>query len=325
MSSNQFTWLITGAAGFIGSNLVEALLRLNQKVVGIDNFLTGYRHNIEEVLSSVGSDLKSNFTFYEADIRSLEDCHKAVAGVDYVLHHAALGSVPESIKSPDAVNVSGFVNMLLAARDAGVKRFVYASSSSVYGDLKTLPAIEDKTGNLLSPYAVSKYTNELYAKVFADCYGLQTVGLRYFNVFGSRQDPKGAYAAVIPLWIEALLSGRQAFINGDGENTRDFCYIEDVVQANVLSALTKNNQTINQVYNIAVGEQTSLNQLFNIIREGLNLSFDIKPAYRAFREGDIKHSLADIEKAKTFLGYRPNYHVKEGLELALKWYVDFLK
>ena len=311
--AKQFTWLITGVAGFIGSNLAETLLKLNQKVIGIDNFATGYQRNIDGLA----------IEFHEADIRSYEDCEKVMPGVDYVLHQAALGSVPRSIKHPlatNAANVTGFLHVMLAAKEHGIKRIVYASSSSVYGDSNKLPKVEEHIGKPLSPYAVSKYTNELYAQAFANCYGLETIGLRYFNVFGKRQDPNGAYAAVIPLWVKALLTGEEACINGDGETTRDFCYIDNVVQANILAAITDNPAAVNQAYNIAVGEQTSLNDLFAMIREGLKVSINIKPKYRDFRAGDVRHSLANISKAKQLLDYEPTYKVKEGLSLALSWY-----
>ncbi|MBN1684179.1 MAG: SDR family oxidoreductase [Gammaproteobacteria bacterium] len=327
LKNHQYTWLITGIAGFIGSNLMEALLSLNQKVMGLDNFATGYQYNIDDVLTSIDSKFKKNFTFYEGDIRSMDDCKKAVKGVDYVLHQAALGSVPRSIKTPELtheVNVTGFLNMLIASRDAKVKRFVYASSSSVYGDSPKLPKVESDIGNPLSPYAVTKYTNELYAHVFDSCYGAEAIGLRYFNVFGKRQDPKGAYAAVIPLWFSALLKEAPVYINGDGETSRDFCYIDNVVFANLLAALTTNQQAIHQVYNIACGEKTTLNKLFAIIRKTLNLPDSIQPQYRDFRAGDVRHSLANIHKAKELLQYSPLYYIKEGLNIAKDWYVRFL-
>ncbi|NRA73967.1 MAG: SDR family oxidoreductase [Rickettsiales bacterium] len=323
LKANQFTWLITGVAGFIGSHLMEALLKLNQKVIGVDNFSTGYRHNIDDVLESISDQYKNNFTFYEGDICSLEDCLKVIQGVDYVLHQAALGSVPRSIKDPIAanrVNVSGFINILTAAKDNRVKRFVYASSSSVYGDSKILAKVEEQIGNQLSPYAVSKYSNELYAKVFSKCYNIEIMGLRYFNVFGARQDPKGAYAAVIPLWFNAMLNNEKAYINGDGKTTRDFCYVEDVVQANLLAALTNNSEAINQIYNIAVGEQITLTELFNKIRDVLHMPESCRPYYREFREGDIRHSLADISKARAKLKYLPEYDLEKGLRIVANWY-----
>jgi len=323
---HQYTWLITGVAGFIGSNLLEALLKLNQKVVGLDNFSTGFERNLETVLSLVSSSQQSNFTFLKGDIRDMEACKKALEGVDFVLHEAALGSVPRSIKTPeltDAVNVLGFVNMLKASVDEGVKRFVYASSSSVYGDSKTLPKVEANIGHQLSPYAVSKYTNELYAGVFAKSYGLETIGLRYFNVFGPRQDPNGAYAAVMPLWFKAFLKGERPCIYGDGGTSRDFCFVQNVVQANILSAMTQNEEAVNQVYNVAVSDRTTLNELFYLIRDTLGVE-NIEPDYRPFRAGDIRHSLADISKAKAFLGFEPQYTVKEGLILAKQYYQDLV-
>jgi UDP-N-acetylglucosamine 4-epimerase len=323
---HQFTWLITGVAGFIGSNLMESLLKLNQKVVGLDNFSTGYKHNIDAVLKILSPEQVSNFIFYEADICSAVDCNKAMQGVDYVLHQAALGSVPRSIKDPIATNVAnvdGFINILTAAKDNKVKRFVYASSSSVYGDSKALPKVEENIGNQLSPYAVSKYSNELYAKVFSRCYNIETIGLRYFNVFGARQDPNGAYAAVIPLWFKAMLNQDDLYINGDGETTRDFCFIENVIQANLLAALTNSNEAINEAYNIAVGEQITLNGLFKAIASILNISENYKPKYREFRSGDVRYSLADIENAKSKLNYIPEYNVAAGLLLAANWYISF--
>jgi UDP-N-acetylglucosamine 4-epimerase len=322
------TWLVTGCAGFIGSNLVEALLRLGQRVVGLDNFATGHRHNLEQVKAAVGAEAWADFRFIEGDIRSLETCREACEGVDRVLHQAALGSVPRSIDDPITshdVNVTGFLNMLVAARDAGVKRFVYAASSAAYGDYPGLPKIEHTIGRPLSPYGAGKHMNELYADVFGRCYGLATMGLRYFNVFGPRQDPEGAYAAVIPKWIASLLRGETVFINGDGETSRDFCYIDNVVQVNLLAATVEKEEALNQVYNVAVGDQTTLNQLFRSItqllaREGLPVE-GVKPTYRDFRAGDVRHSLADIEKARTLLGYAPTLRAHEGLERAIAWYV----
>lgn len=323
---HQFTWLVTGVAGFIGSNLMETLLKLNQKVVGMDNFATGYKYNIDEVLQKVSLQQAKNFMFFESDICYFQDCEQAMKKIDYVLHQAALGSVPRSIEDPvktNAVNIDGFINILLAAKNKKVKRFIYASSSSVYGDSQALPKIEENIGNQLSPYAVSKYANELYANAFSRCYDIETIGLRYFNVFGSRQDPNGSYAAVIPLWFKAMLRGECAYINGDGETTRDFCYVENVVQANLLAALTDNVDVINTIYNIAVGKSITLNNLFEIIRSNLNISEDFKPRYGKFRAGDIRHSLADISKAKIKLNYEPKYDVKSGLFLATDWYVNF--
>ena len=322
------TWLVTGCAGFIGSNLLEALLKLGQRVVGLDNFATGHRHNLEQVRQAVGAEVWANFRFIEGDIRSLETCREACAGAERVLHQAALGSVPRSIDDPitsHEVNVSGFLNMLVAARDAGVKRFVYAASSAAYGDYPGLPKIEDTIGRPLSPYGAGKYMNELYADVFGRCYGLETMGLRYFNVFGPRQDPEGAYAAVIPKWIAALLRNDTVFINGDGETSRDFCYIENVVQANLLAAMVEKPEALHQVYNVAVGDQTTLNQLFRSITqllatEGIAVE-GVKPTYRDFRQGDVRHSLADIGKARSLLGYVPTCRAHEGLERAIAWYV----
>ncbi len=320
---HQHTWLITGVAGFIGSNLLETLLKLNQKVVGLDNFATGFKKNLEEVLEKVTPEQRDNFLFYQGDICVLSDCAKAMKGVDLVLHQAALGSVPRSIKTPEithATNVTGFLNSLMVAKDAGVKRFVYASSSSVYGDHPDLPKQEDKIGNPLSPYAVSKYTNELYAKAFSTCYGIETIGLRYFNVFGPRQNPAGPYAAVIPLWISALLKNEPVNINGDGETSRDFCYVENAVQGNLLAAMTQNKAAVNTVYNIAVGQQNTLKTLYSLLVENLNLSTQQELLYKNFRSGDIRHSLADVDKAKKLLGYHPAYSLQSGLKEMMEWY-----
>jgi UDP-N-acetylglucosamine 4-epimerase len=320
------TWLVTGVAGFIGSNLLEALLRLNQRVVGLDNFSTGYQHNLDEVQSLVSAEQWSRFNFINGDIRNLGDCQKACAGVDYVLHEAALGSVPRSIENPIATNetnISGFLNMLVSARDAGVRRFVYAASSSTYGDHPDLPKVEEKIGKPLSPYAVTKYVNELYADVFNRTYGLESIGLRYFNVFGPRQDPNGSYAAVIPRWIGAMIKGEDIYINGDGETSRDFCYIQNVVQINILAACTQNAEAINQVYNVAVGERTSLNQLFEIISDGLlnsGLTYAGKLTHKDFRAGDVRHSLANILKAEESLFYKPEFRVKGSILHVVKWY-----
>lgn len=324
---HKYTWLITGVAGFIGSHLLESLLKLNQRVIGLDNFSTGYKHNLESVLKTVSPEAAKDFTFYEGTICSSEDCEKVMSGVDYVLHQAALGSVPRSIEDPittNEVNISGFIKILRAARDQKVRRFVYASSSAVYGDSKTLPKLETTIGNQLSPYAVSKYANELYAEVFSRCYGIEAIGLRYFNVFGARQDPNGAYAAVIPLWFKTLLNGDTAYINGDGETTRDFCYVENVVQANLLAALTNNPEAVNTAYNIAVGEQISLNELFKSIGAILKISEgSYKLEHRGLRLGDVRHSLADISKANRLLKYIPVYGVQDGLQLAANWYKHF--
>lgn len=324
------TWLITGVAGFIGSNLLETLLKLNQNVVGLDNFATGHQHNLDEVQSLVKSEQWANFKFYEGDIRNFADCQKACAGVDYVLHEAALGSVPRSIADPittNAANITGFLNMLTAARDAEVKSFTYAASSSTYGDHPALPKVEENIGKPLSPYAVTKYVNELYAEVFARTYGFKTIGLRYFNVFGKRQDPNGAYAAVIPKWTAAMIAGDDVFINGDGETSRDFCFIENTVQANILAATTQNDEAKNQVYNVAVGDRTTLNDLFNAIKEALNENGAIytkEPVYRDFRIGDVRHSQASVKKIEKLLGYKANYHIDEGIDFAMSWYVKSL-
>lgn len=322
------TWLITGVAGFIGSNLLEALLKSGKKVVGLDNFLTGRLQNLDEIRTLVREEQWENFRFIEGDICNLEVCHQACKGVDYVLHQAALGSVPRSIENPIAthlVNSDGFLNMITAARDARVKRFVYASSSSVYGDNLELPKIEEKVGMPLSPYAVTKYTNELYADVFARCYQLEVIGLRYFNVFGARQDPDGAYAAVIPKWIRAMIRGDIVNVNGDGSTSRDFCYIENVIQANLLAAIVQTPGAINQVYNIASGGRISLNELFECLREKLAPCFPhlkkIKPIYGEFRPGDIQHSLADISKSKILLGYQPSHDIYAGLTDSVDWYI----
>ena len=324
------TWLVSGVAGFIGSNLLETLLRLNQKVVGLDNFATGRQHNLDEVQGLVTPEQWANFKFYEGDIRNLEDCKKACANVDYVLHQAALGSVPRSIADPittNAANITGFLNMLVAARDAKVSSFTYAASSSTYGDHPALPKVEENIGNPLSPYAVTKYVNELYADVFARTYGFKTIGLRYFNVFGKRQDPNGAYAAVIPKWTAAMIAGDDVFINGDGETSRDFCFIENTVQANILAATTQNEEAKNQVYNVAVGDRTTLNDLFNAIKAALNKNgviYTKAPIYREFRAGDVRHSQASIEKIKNLLGYEPQFVISRGIESAMPWYIKFI-
>ena len=322
-------WLITGVAGFIGSNLLETLLKLNQTVVGLDNFATGHQYNLDKVRALVDAEQWSRFTFHELDIRKPHDCAKAVEGVDYVLHQAALGSVPRSINDPfstNETNSTGFLNMLIAARDAKVKRFVYAASSSTYGDHPGLPKKEDLIGKPLSPYAVTKYVNELYADVFARTYGMQTIGLRYFNVFGPRQDPKGAYAAVIPRWIEELYRGTPCRINGDGETSRDFCFIDNTVQMNLLAATTTKDEAVNQVYNVAVGCRATLNQLYAEIRDRLAARFDrisgMDPVYDDFRPGDVRHSLADISKATDLLGYLPTHTLQQGLDVTTDWFID---
>lgn len=322
------TWLITGVAGFIGSNLLETLLKLNQNVVGLDNFATGHQHNLDEVQSMVKPEQWANFKFYKGDIRNFEDCQTACAEVDYVLHQAALGSVPRSIADPittNAANITGFLNMLTVARDAEVKSFTYAASSSTYGDHPALPKVEDNIGKPLSPYAVTKYVNELYAEVFARTYGFKTIGLRYFNVFGKRQDPNGAYAAVIPKWTAAMIAGDDVFINGDGVTSRDFCFIENTVQANILAATTQNDEARNQVYNVAVGDRTTLNDLFNAIKAALNendVTYTKEPVYRDFRAGDVRHSQASIAKIKNNLEYEAAYNIKDGIKFAVDWYVQ---
>lgn len=321
------TWLVTGVAGFIGSNLLEALLKLNQRVIGLDNFATGHQRNLDEVQSLVTPEQWRHFQFIQGDIRNLADCHEACQGVDYVLHQAALGSVPRSVEDPittNAANITGFLNMLVAARDAKVKRFVYAASSSTYGDHPALPKVEDTIGKPLSPYAVTKYVNELYADVFGKTYGLQSIGLRYFNVFGPRQDPNGAYAAVIPKWISSMIKSEPIYINGDGETSRDFCFVNNAVQANLLAATVQTPEAVNQVYNVAVGDRTTLNELFALIRDNLavhGISADIKPVYRDFRAGDVRHSLADIGRAANFLGYSPTQRLSEGLLLGISAHI----
>ena len=323
-------WLVTGCAGFIGSNLLETLLRHGQTVVGLDNFATGHRHNLDDVRVQVGEQNWARFRFVEGDIRHLDTCRQALEGTQLVLHQAALGSVPRSLADPitsNAVNIDGFLNMLVAARDAGVKAFVYAASSSTYGDHPGLPKVEDRIGRPLSPYAVTKFVNELYADVFARSYGFSSIGLRYFNVFGKRQDPNGAYAAVIPKWIAAMIRGEDVVINGDGETSADFCFIENVVQANILSALAQ-EQGVNQVYNVAVNARTSLNQLFDILVRTLadnDVVYAKKPVYRDFRAGDVRHSQADVSKAARLLGYQPTHTILQGLQAAMPWYLQFLR
>lgn len=331
LSREPRTWLVTGVAGFIGSNLLEQLLRLGQRVVGLDNFSTGKPANLQEVKEGATPEQWQRFRFIEGDIRSLETCREACRGVDYVLHEAALGSVPRSIEDPitsNDTNVSGFLNMLVAARDAQVKRFVYAASSSTYGDHPGLPKVEDTIGKPLSPYAVTKYVNELYADVFARTYGMESIGLRYFNVFGRRQDPDGAYAAVIPRWIKAMIEGEPVYINGTGETSRDFCYVENVIQMNLLASLTTEAEAVNQVYNTAVNARTDLNELYVKLHARLlplypHLS-GCKPVYRDFRRGDVMHSQADIGKAAKLLGYAPTHLLDGGLDEALAWYIGNL-
>jgi UDP-N-acetylglucosamine 4-epimerase len=328
LGEHSYRWLVTGAAGFIGSNLLETLLRLGQDVVGLDNFATGFHTNLDQVRTAVGPDAWGRFRFVEGDIRNPADCSTACEDVDFVLHQAALGSVPRSIADPKATheaNVDGFVNMLIAARDAKVKRFVYASSSSVYGDHPDLPKVEDRVGKPLSPYAVTKCINEIYAEVFARTYGMATMGLRYFNVFGPRQDPNGAYAAVIPRWIAAMIENRPIQIFGDGETSRDFCFVDNAVQVNLLAALSKDPSDLNPVFNVAVGDRISLNQLFDMSKELLLAHYPhaatMHPQYDEFRLGDVRHSQADVSKAKEFLGYAPSHGVAEGLRTTVDEFV----
>lgn len=322
-------WLVTGVAGFIGSNMLETLLNLDQTVVGLDDFSTGHRANLEEVRSLVSDERWARFRFVEGDIRNLEDCREVVRGVHHVSHQAALGSVPRSIKDPlttNAANIDGFLNMLVAARDEGVASFTYAASSSTYGDHPDLPKVEDQIGKPLSPYAVTKYVNELYADVFARCYGFESIGLRYFNVFGPRQDPDGAYAAVIPRWVAAMIKGETVTINGDGETSRDFCYIDNAVQANILSACAP-EESRGEVYNVAVDARTTLKELFSLLKKELSdqgLLYDGEPKFADFRPGDVRHSQADIAKASRLLGYQPSHTVAEGVAEAMQWYVKSL-
>ncbi len=321
-------WLVTGVAGFIGCNLLEALLMLDQEVVGLDNFATGRQENLEQVEAAVGPGRWKKFRFIDGDICEPDVCHQAVQGVQVVLHQAALGSVPRSLENPvrtNRANIDGFLNMLVAARDAGIQRFVYAASSSTYGDHPALPKIEERIGKPLSPYAVTKVVNELYADVFGRCYGLNTIGLRYFNIFGPHQNPDGAYAAVIPKWIASMHRGEPVFINGDGETSRDFCYVANAVQANLLAGTTDNANALNQVYNVAVGDRTTLKDLHSLIKTELqNHLQDLQvgePQYRDFRPGDVRHSLASIDKARERLGYEPGYTIALGMKEAMDWYV----
>ena len=332
LKNSQKTWLVTGVAGFIGSNLAEELLKLNQKVISLDNFATGHRYNLEHIKESVSKKQWKNFTFIEGDMTDFATCHSVTRDVDIVLHQAALGSVPRSIDNPivsNNANVTGFLNMLTAAKDNGVKRFVYASSSSVYGDSQELPKVEERTGNVLSPYAVTKATNELYANVFEKCYGMQTIGLRYFNVFGKRQDPNGAYAAVMPKWIGQMLNGEDVYINGDGETSRDFTYIDNVVQMNILAGTTTNKEAFAKAYNTAAGGRETLNNLFRAIANGLKEELpelEIKePIYRDFRAGDIRHSNANIDRAKELVGYEPTHTLQDGLRESIAWYINDIK
>lgn len=327
MPAEPKCWLVTGAAGFIGSNLVETLLKLDQQVRGLDNFATGHQHNLDEVQTQVTAAQWARFTFIEGDIRNPEHCVQACTGVSYVLHQAALGSVPRSLEDPvttNQANIDGFLNMLVAARDAKVESFTYAASSSTYGDHPALPKKEENIGNPLSPYAVTKLVNELYADVFARSYGFECIGLRYFNVFGKRQDPEGAYAAVIPKWVAAMIDGESIYINGDGETSRDFCFIENAVQANLKAALSP-VEAKNGVYNVAVGHRTTLNELFNMLKDTLancGVEYNLEPVYREFRAGDVRHSLADVSRAEKEFGYVPSHEVLDGLQQAINWYVD---
>jgi UDP-N-acetylglucosamine 4-epimerase len=328
LAPNQ-TWLVTGVAGFIGSNLLEQLLRANQNVVGLDNFATGHQKNLDEVQSLVSDEQWSRFRFIEGDIRNLETCQQASTGVDYVLHQAALGSVPRSLANPvdsNSTNISGALNMMWAAKEAQVKSFVYAASSSTYGDSKELPKVEDRIGKPLSPYAITKYVNELYANIFSDCYDFPCIGLRYFNVFGRRQDPDGAYAAVIPKWTAAMIKQEPVFINGDGETSRDFCYVDNAVQANIRAA-TCESISESQVFNIAFGERTTLNELFKLLQDALaslGIDYSMPAQYRDFRAGDVRHSLANIEKANRMIGYQPSHTAGQGIVEAMSWYASKL-
>lgn len=330
LRANPKTWLVTGVAGFIGSNLLETLLTLNQTVVGLDNFATGYQKNLDEVKQSVSAEQWQRFSFIEGDIRDIATCEHVSSGVDYVLHQAALGSVPRSIADPvttNSANITGFLNMLESARKNEVKSFVYAASSSTYGDHPALPKVEENIGNPLSPYAVTKYVNELYASVYARTYNFNCIGLRYFNVFGKRQDPDGAYAAVIPKWTAAMIKNEQVFINGDGETSRDFCYIQNTVQMNLLAA-TAPLEAKNEVYNVAVGDRTTLNELFSSIKAALidnGVSVDQNPEYREFRAGDVRHSQADISKAQKKLHYSPTHRIQNGILEAMSWYLNNVK
>lgn len=328
--ANPKVWLLTGVAGFIGSNLLEALLSLNQKVVGLDSLVTGHMKNMDEVRTSVSPEQWSKFTFINGDINDYATCKAVVEGVDYVLHQAALGSVPRSVSEPiisNSANVTGFLNVLHAAKEENVRSFTYAASSSTYGDHPALPKVEENIGNPLSPYAVTKYVNELYAGVYARTYEFKTIGLRYFNVFGKRQDPNGAYAAVVPKWVSQMINGEEVFINGDGETSRDFCFIENVIQMNLLSA-TASEQSKDEVYNVAVGGRTSLNELYQALKGALtenSFTISLDPTYRDFRAGDVRHSQADISKARLKLGYAPTHDINAGIKKAIPWYISSLK
>jgi len=327
LQGNPKTWVITGVAGFIGSNLLEFLLKNNQIVVGLDNLSTGHRHNLDKVREILTKNQWKNFTFHEGNLQEINLCKKIVNGADHILHQAALGSVPRSIEDPistNSSNIEGFLNILETSRLAGVQSFTYAASSSTYGDHKALPKKEDFIGNPLSPYAVTKYVNEIYADVYSRVYGFKAIGLRYFNVFGKRQDPDGAYAAVIPKWIDSMINNKDIFINGDGSTSRDFCYIENVIQMNILAA-TAELKNKNNIYNVAVGDRTNLNLLFTTIKENLaqyQTHYNKDPIYRDFRHGDVLHSQADISKAQSMLGYEPLYTFKDGMKKAISWYVN---
>jgi UDP-N-acetylglucosamine/UDP-N-acetylgalactosamine 4-epimerase len=327
LAKNKKVWLITGVAGFIGSNLLEELLNLDQEIVGIDNFSTGHMKNLKEVERSVSSARWENFSFFRGDICDYSICEKMVRGIDFVLHQAALGSVPRSIEYPintNAANITGFLNMLEASRKANVKSFTYAASSSTYGDHPDLPKVEAKIGNPLSPYAVTKYVNELYAGVYARTYGFKSIGLRYFNVFGKRQDPLGAYAAVIPKWIQALIDNQEVRINGDGLTSRDFCYVSNAVQMNILAA-TAEAKNKDNVFNVAISDRTSLNELFELINKNLmknGVKTKAAPIYQEFRAGDVRHSQADISKAVKLLGYSPSHNISSGIDKAVSWYIN---
>ncbi|WP_229211357.1 MULTISPECIES: SDR family oxidoreductase [unclassified Duganella] len=331
LQQRQYRWVITGVAGFIGSNLLQTLLELGQRVVGLDNFLTGYRHNLEQVRDAVGPEAWRCFELIEGDIRDTATCNRACDSADFVLHQAALGSVTRSLREPllcNDINIGGYLNVLEAARLAGVRRIVYAASSASYGDHPALPKQEAQVGKALSPYALTKYVNELYADVYARCYATECIGLRYFNVFGPRQDPSGAYAAVIPQWIAAMIGRRRLVINGDGETSRDFCYVANAVQANLLAALTDRKDAVNQVYNVALNARTSLNELYLMLHGLLVERYphlrDYQPEYGEFRAADVRHSQADISKAMELLGYAPTHDLRRGLRQALRWYVEYL-
>lgn len=323
LTHTKATWLITGVAGFIGSHLLESLLKNDQRVIGLDNFLVGKKETIDDVLRRLPPEKSKKFTFVDGDTRDYKVCSEATKDVDYVLHQAALGNVPHSLEDPlttHDINVTGFLNILRAAEENKVSRFVYASSSAVYGDDPLLPKTEEHIGNLLSPYAASKRANELYGQVFFQCYGLPTIGLRYFNVFGPRQDPGGAYAAVIPLWIQSLTKNRPCYINGDGSTSRDFCYVEDVVRANIKAALCQNSQVYGDVFNIGCGTRTTLLDLYGLLKRELDLGDEVQPLYRETRSGDITHSVANIDKARHLIEYAPRYSLEEGLKLTIPWF-----